>query len=233
MASLEQDIERSLRSVAASRAAVQASAQLSAQVQAIKHWQQQRLAHTYADLAAQPRYAKTSAFFFSEIYGPGDFSQRDTQFERIVPTLVRLFPQDTVATVALLVRLHALAEELDLAMAQALGPQQVDAATYAQAWCTVGRPAERERQIDLLVQIGTALDKLTANFMLRQGVRLMRGAALAAGLGDLQSFLERGFEAFRAMGGADEFLATVAGRERALAQALFAGGAASAAQPPI
>lgn len=218
-------IEQSLHSVAASRAAAQAAPGLTARMHAIKQWQQTRLANTYADLAAQPRYAKASAFFFNEIYGPGDFTQRDTQFERIVPTMVRLFPQDTVATVALLVRLHALAEGLDLAMAQTLSSPQVDETIYAQAWRAVDRPAEREQQIVLLEQIGQALDRLTNNFMLRQGVRLMRGAAVAAGLGDLQSFLERGFDAFRAMGGADEFLATVAARERAQAQRLFAASA--------
>ncbi len=225
MQALAQDIERSLRSVAASRHAAQASPALTARVLALKQWQQARLSATYADLAAQPRYVKTSAFFFNEIYGPGDFTQRDAQFERIVPTLVRLFPHDTVTTVATLVRLHALSEELDLAMAQALGTAELDEAHYAQAWCAVGRPADRERQIDLLVNIGTSLEKLTNNFALRQGVRLMRPAAAAAGLGELQAFLERGFEAFRAMGGAQEFLGTLATRERALAQALYTSAA--------
>ena len=42
-------------------------------------------------------------------------------------------------------------------------------------------------------------------------------------LGALQAFLERGFDTFREMRGADEFLRTVATRERALAARLFAG----------
>jgi hypothetical protein len=239
--SLAQDIEQSLRSVAASRAAAWATPGLAQRVQALKQWQQARLSSTYADLAAQPRYAKASAYFFNEIYGPGDFTQRDTQFERIVPTLVRLFPRDTVTTVALLVQMHALTEALDLDMARALGQasqgaaapsapafsaaasneQELTELAYAQAWCAVGRPSERERQIALLVEIGRALERLTKNSMLRQGVRLMRGAAAASGLGDLHAFLERGFEAFRAMGGAEEFLATVAARERHIAQTLY------------
>ena len=52
---------------------------------------------------------------------------------------------------------------------------------------------------------------------------LMRVPARAAGLGRLQTFLELGFDTFRDMRGADEFLNTVAGRERSLAAALFAG----------
>jgi hypothetical protein len=40
----------------------------------------------------------------------------------------------------------------------------------------------------------------------------------------LQGFLERGFDTFREMRGAREFLDTVASRERQLAARLFAGG---------
>jgi hypothetical protein len=49
----------------------------------------------------------------------------------------------------------------------------------------------------------------------------MRGPARAAGLGSLQTFLERGFDTFGAMNGASEFLTLIEQRERALMQALF------------
>jgi hypothetical protein len=52
----------------------------------------------------------------------------------------------------------------------------------------------------------------------------MRGPATAAGLAALQGFLERGFDTFRDMRGADHFLATIASRERSLAAHLYAGG---------
>lgn len=51
---------------------------------------------------------------------------------------------------------------------------------------------------------------------------MMRGPAKAAGLPALQQFLEVGFDTFKAMGGAAEFLSTVGSRERSLAKALFA-----------
>jgi hypothetical protein len=44
-----------------------------------------------------------------------------------------------------------------------------------------------------------------------------------AGLQDLQDFLERGFEAFRAMGGAEEFLALIRERETEILNRLFSG----------
>ena len=54
-------------------------------------------------------------------------------------------------------------------------------------------------------------------------LKLMRRPAHMAGLGDLQDFLERGFESFREMKGADEFLATLRGREEKILSRLFSG----------
>ena len=78
----------------------------------------------------------------------------------------------------------------------------LDDGAYAAAWRTVGRPADRERQIELMMAVGSALDRYTRNPLLRTSLRLMRGPAAAAGLGALQGFLERGFDTFRDMRGA-------------------------------
>ena len=56
---------------------------------------------------------------------------------------------------------------------------------------------------------------------MRHSLRLMRAPARAAGLAALQSFLESGFETFRAMHGAEEFLTQIANRERTMATSLF------------
>ena len=202
---------------------------LAQRVRALKAYQAQRFEHTYADLLAQPRYQAATRFFLNDLYGPQEFSERDTQFSRVVPALVRLFPADVVATVEQLGELHALSETLDDATARHLpvGPVDaaVDGAAYIAAWQAAGQPAGRERQIGLTLQIGQSLDRFTRSRLLRNSLRLMRGPARAAGLSSLQTFLEAGFDAFGAMKGADDFLATIGQRERALAAALFAADA--------
>ena len=195
---------------------------LQARVQAVKHYQHERFQHTYADLLAQPRYAQATRFFLDELYGPVDFTRRDTQFKRVVPALVRLFPREVVRTVQTLGELHALSEELDSAMGRVVPPGPVDLAGYAGAWQTVGRPADREAQIMLMRRVADALDLHTRNPLLRHTLRLMRTPARLAGLPELQAFLEAGFDTFGAMRGAKDFLDTVVGRERALAAWLFA-----------
>jgi hypothetical protein len=213
-----------------------AVAGLAAAVHAVKHYQHQRFSLTYADLLAHTRYAATARFFLSELYGPHDYRERDAQFMRVVPTLVRLFPQPLYETVARLTTLHALSEALDGAMGQAAleggyssnPPLALSNAGYAEAWRRVGRPEQRQAQIQLTLEVGRALDAYTRKPGLRQALRLMRRPANAAGLGDLQRFLETGFETFGRMAGADEFLNLIGQRETALVNVLFAGGEVNA-----
>lgn len=198
---------------------------LNERVRAIKQFQHARFERSYADFLVDPRYGGAARFFLDDLYGPEGDAERDGQFARVVPALLRLFPNEIVGTVADLAALHALSERLDSAMARALPGSQVNGADYGQAWREVGEPAARERQIDLMVSIGTALDRHTRNTLMRHSLRLMRGPAQAAGLAALQRFLETGFETFRTMRGAEVFLATIARRERALSKLLFEGGA--------
>ena len=210
-----------LQSVEAERRRREATLGLLAKVNAIKIYQQQRFTLTYSDLLASERYGPAAQFFLAELYGPADFSARDAQFARVIPALVRLFPGDVVESVAGLAELHALSESLDTAMGLALSAPMLDATSYVLAWQLSGNLQSRMRQIELTIQLGQSLDRLTRKPLLRSGLRLMRRPAAAAGLGQLQDLLESGFDAFLAMHGAQEFLATVEFRERRLASELF------------
>jgi hypothetical protein len=231
-ARLAEAIVQPLQEVARERAVRDADPALAARVQAVKHYQQQRFRRTYADLLASPRYAAAARFFLDELYGSADFTRRDDQFLRIVPALTRLFPPEIVETVVRLAQLHALTEGLDTALARQLASTAIDPAAYVAAWQSTGAPAARERQIVLTLQVGSELDRLTRRAMLLTTLRMMRGPARAAGLAQLQQFLETGFTTFKDMRGAGEFLACVGTRERALCAALFDPAAATVLAAP-
>ena len=225
-------IRAHLHTVALLRAQRHADPVLAERVRAVKTYQARRFEHTYTDLLASPRYRAAARFFLAELYGPQEFAERDTQFARVVPALVRIFPQEVVHTVEQLGALHALSEALDDACARHLPSGQpgapgapgapLDAAAYIVAWQGAGQPQAREQQIVLTQSIGKSLEGFTRSRLMRTSLRLMRGPAQAAGLASLQRFLEAGFDAFGAMKGADDFLRWVSERERALAAALFA-----------
>lgn len=189
----------------------------------VKAWQARRLAQSYADLSASPRYAKATAFFLGDLYGEKDFSSRDEAMLRIYPVMVRTLPESAVATAALAIEVDALSEELDRRIAAVLEPGPITEASYARAYRQAGTRAERLRQIELIDEVGRRLDALVVKPFIHATLKLMRRPAKMLGMEDLQAFLEHGFEAFRHMGGAQEFLATVSGRETAILNRLFSG----------
>jgi hypothetical protein len=211
-----------LRVVAHERAARDADPALGSHVTRLKAYQQLRFSRTYADLIASARYGASARFFLEELYGPADFTGRDAQFERVVPSIVTLFSKEVVETVTALSALHALTETLDTAMARNGAAPDWTPVEYVRAWQATGRASDRETQIALTVALAWKLDGMTRSVLLRKGLRLMRTPARAAGLADLQRFLEAGFDTFGALSGAADFIAAIEQRERAFVSALFA-----------
>ena len=211
-----------LQTLDAERRRRAADTTLNDRVVALKAFQQRRFAHTYADLLASDRYGAAARYFLDELYGPDGFAHRDAQFARV-------FPHQVAETVATLAELHALSEVLDTAMGLQLADEAITTSDYIGAWQRVDRAADRARQIELTLGIAAQLDRITRLPLLRNALRLMRGPARAAGLRELQHSLETGFDTFRAMKGAQEFIALIGARERVFAAALFAANDGSAA----
>lgn len=208
--------------VEACRSACRADPSLASAVLRLKHFQQARLRLTHVSLFDDPNEARAADFFLEDLYGVGDFATRDREFQRVVPALVRWFPLDVVETVQTLARLHALSETLDLAMARELvRVSNIDLERYRAAWCSVSTSAERDLQREWTRAVGAALIRQTRSAALRRSLRLMRTPARLAGLGELQAFLERGFDTFGALERPEEFLNGILDRERRFADHLF------------
>jgi hypothetical protein len=231
-ASPKQRLAAGLARVIELRRALHADAAVNERWLALKHWQAARLARTYPDLLASARYRPACEFFLEELYGAKDFEARDNEALRVVPKLARMLPDRAVETMALAVELDETSESLDARLARAIRIP-VDAAGYARAYRETGTPAERRLQIDTVERIGKTLEKL-ARFPLLSGMlHMMRAPAEAAGFGHLHHFLQNGFDAFRAMGPAGEFLRVIRDRETALMQALFEGRTGELEQPEL
>jgi hypothetical protein len=218
-------LTRHLDRVAALRETAVNQPTLEAARQRLRAWQAVRLERTHADLLANPRMGLATSFFLTDIYGAKDLSKLDANVRRVVPTMKRVLPAAGLEIVAEAIELEALSEDLDFAMATALGAKSNDisAATYGVAYRKVDRRAERERQIDLIENLGQSLDRLVHKPFVGATLSLMRKPAQLAGLSDLQDFLHRGYKAFIRMGDAQEFLDLVVGRERKLLETLLDG----------
>jgi len=218
-------LEQQLRAARLERQAAGRDPALQSARLALKTFQAARLARTHADLLAAPDTRQAAEFFLEELYGAHDLSQRDTDLERIAPTMQRVLPADALQTITEAMQLDALAERLDTAMAHLLGPQFSET-VYIEAYRQALGRAERERQLELVQALGDSLSQLVRVPLLSGTLMLMRGPARLAGLGTLQQFLERGFSAFKRMKRPREFVAAVTGRERAIMERLYGGHAA-------
>lgn len=221
-----QTIREAMAEVHRLRAESRCAPAVALAVERVKRLQSRRFAGSHADLLASASFGAATRFFLEELYGARDFSERDGQFARIAGAVEKLFPRDVAETATALARLHGLTESLDHALARALpGGEEDEIRAYVRAWKSVGRSEDRERQLQSVLALGGELARLTRLPGLRMMLRVMRKPAAAAGLSSLQRFLEEGFDTFAQVsgqpGGAERFLAIVAGRERQLIQVLF------------
>lgn len=192
---------------------------------ALQHFQRERLARTYADLAAQRRYADAVAFFLEELYGGKDMQVRDRQVADALPIMQRTLPSRMQEALADAFRLQALSLELDIVLAQGMaeeGLETITPADYSRLYPRVPRE-RRVEQIELIENLAGELDRVVNLPLVLGLIVAMRGPARAAGFGDLQAFLERGLRAFRTMGSAERFSRVIVDRERRIMERLYAG----------
>jgi hypothetical protein len=206
---------------------------LSKGQEVLAKWQCARLASTYQDLSAQKRYKKAIDFFLTDLYGPIDFSQRDNDIKRVYPIMVNVLSADAIDSLAQGLELNSLSMVLDAKLLEVLvsecgfdaenEPGALDYQMYAEAYRTCDNYDQRVRQIDLIVDVGENLESVTQRRMILAAVKVARKPAQIAGFGELQNFIERGLAAFKEMGSANEFLATLHSREMRLLDAIYAG----------
>lgn len=202
--------------------------ELSPQMKLLREWQSQRLAHTHADLLAHPLYRDASRFFLTDIYAPRDFSDRDQGIEQIYRAMDDVLPPLMSQTLEKIVTLNNLTQRLDQELVDILTTQLgvTDTLTveeYAEAYRLSGRYEERKRQIRLIYEVGASVEKLVHKPLIGTALRLATVPARLAGWADVHDFFERGFDAFRAMNGAEPFLQTIRTRELELLDRIFAG----------
>ncbi|MCC7327950.1 MAG: hypothetical protein IT521_14240 [Burkholderiales bacterium] len=191
----------------------------------LANWQARRLRMTYADLAADPRFTAAIEFFQNDLYGSADFSRRDADLARVVPVMVKMLPESVIRTTASAMELNGLSQELDRVLLARLprADGYFTVAEYCKAYRRAGNFPLRGRQIRLIGEIGQALDRFVGKPLVRTALAMMRQPARLAGMSALQDFLERGFAAFRDMGGAEAFLRTIDERETQIMEAIIGG----------
>jgi hypothetical protein len=192
----------------------------------LRSWQARRLEASFDRFLRDPRRRPAAQFFLSDVYNDRDFSRRDADIAKVLPMMQRLLPGALLNTVADAIELGLLTHAFDLRISQCLHEiaprrRKLDGRLYAQAYRACGLPRLRDRQIDLIARVGLGLGKALRMPGIMTLLKLSRGPAKAAGLSELQGFLERGFAAFSQLGDVREFIAEIEEDEREVARRLF------------
>ncbi|MEQ1511362.1 MAG: hypothetical protein ABL934_01645 [Lysobacteraceae bacterium] len=193
----------------------------------LRRWQAARLAASFEGFMLDPKRKPAAEFFLTDLYGDRDFSRRDSDIARVAGKMQRLLPQTLLETLADAIELGALSHAFDLRMAEALerlAPRRknLDDDLYGRAYREVGLPRLRAHQVDLIVVAGYGLGHALRTRGVATLLGVLRGPARAAGFGELQSFLERGFGAYAKLDDVGAFIADIERSEREVARRLFA-----------
>lgn len=210
-----------LNALAKARSAEHDERNESPVVLALKQWQAARLGRSFTSLLADARYEPAATFFLSDLYGAGDVRWRDRDVARVLPTMLRWLPEKALVALNGALELDLISHQQDLDLSEHLDGPRIEVEHYAHAYRASCDEALRHRQIDLIVDVGRELERLVKIPLILGVLKLARGPARGAGFGQLQSFLERGFAAFRHMGPADQFLYTIEQGERQVMQRLL------------
>jgi len=177
------------------------SAGLDPQLARVREFQASRIAETYRDFMAQSQYAPVMQFFLEDLYAARDFAQRDHDAERAHNFAQKFVPAEMLLLSTEAIALARLTNALDHTLLNVLVEQlefrdTLTPELYAEAYRRSNNAAEREWQIELLVDTmndaaATAKMRLTG-----PALKLAKGPAHAAGWVEMYAFLERGYHAF-------------------------------------
>ncbi|MGC8121796.1 FFLEELY motif protein [Marinobacter sp. VGCF2001] len=194
----------------------------------IADWQAGRLKRTHQDLYRHPGYHTGLEFLLTDLYAPAGMTRRDDNIDRVFPKMVKWLPDHLLATFSGLVELNLITQSLDLELAEQLDQQGISAGClddqrYCDAYRTSGQLPVRKRQLALVAETGHELDRYVRNRSLGWLLSMARGPAEMADLGDLHSFLHRGYSAFRKMDRVDALIHRLISREQRVMDNILAG----------
>lgn len=194
----------------------------------LRQWQSARLEASFRDFLNDAKMRPAAQFFLSDLYADRDFSARDRDAAKVLPTMSRFLPDSLLRAATDAIELAVLSHAFDLRLAESLASRPdplkpITEAEYCHAYRSAPYPRLRRHQIHLVLRVGRALDAAVKKHGVYKLLKAARLPAQMAGLSELQKFLERGFTAFDALGGADRFLDELGRRELQVSERLFAG----------
>ena len=119
--------------------------------------------------------------------------------ERVLPKLQRVLPKPLLETVAILLALNCVTQELDEALTQCIFERMdmtcIDESVYVQAFQLTGAYQTRQEQLNYIRQLGGTIDSYLMNPWFFMAFKLVKMPGKLTGLSELIRLLDKGFAA--------------------------------------
>lgn len=200
-------------------------ARFKSRLRNLQSFQATRLTRTHAPLLAEPANRQAISFLLDEVYGGKDLLPVARDIRRAVNKAAGLLPDRVMATSASVLEAAILTQELDEALTDTLHDSldaPVEATLYIEGFRALGREPERQRQLDLIGEVGHHVDRYVRGRMLQATFRMVRRPVHAAGFGNLYDFLDRGFASMGELKSAGTLMARLTDAEARILTRIYA-----------
>lgn len=191
---------------------------------ALQALQADRLTSTHHHLLACPQRAPAIQFLLDEVYSGKDLRPVAHDIRRATRKAMGLLPESVMATSAAVMEATLLTQELDEALTALLGDaldRAPDQGLWIQGYRALGRPADRERQLTLIAELGHGVDRYVRSRLIQTTFRMVRKPVHAAGFSNLYDFLDQGFSVLKPVPSVGQLLEEVAEAESRIMKQLF------------
>jgi len=190
----------------------------------LQDWQSQRLSHTHRHLLGDPATAAGIRFLLDEVYGGRELLPVAREIRRALPKAMKLLPDKVMATSASALEAAILTQELDEQVTDTLGNALDDPLTemiYLKGFRQENHHEARQRQLQLVAELGHHLDRYIRSRMIQTTFRMVRKPAHAAGFANLYDFMDRSFRVMKPVPSVGLLLEQLAAREETIMQKVF------------
>jgi hypothetical protein len=185
---------------------------------ALQIFQSNRLRRDYRDLAEIPQYELVGEFFFSEMYGPRDYTQRDSDARRL-QHILHMLPGVHLRDVEQVLELLEMTNRLDDGLARMMLAQGLhtdfDEETYDRVYREADNYDDRLVQLGLIRSCLYNVFRLSRSHLLGMALHRSRMVARLAGFEAGHDFLRKGYDALQGVSSIDLFAETIYRRELA------------------
>lgn len=194
-------------------------------------WLKKRIETTHQELFNRPENQLMSKYFINRLYGGSEFDDLAKQIERLLKyahKAEKILPENAIKTGMKSVGLAVLAMQLDeQVVAQLLkdypARQPINDEMMRLTLIQLNQEQARYQQLDMLDELGSALDKYMRSFIMHTAFKMCKKTAIKHHFELMYDFIGEGFIAMKPLKSTAIFIQSFTAQERRIVDNVHSG----------